>query len=363
MTPEGTRAILVANALGLALQSGRLPERARPRASELLEALAAPVRISVVGPPGVGKTAVVNLLVGAPAVPDTLTLGVLQLVHGPTRRAVLTLRSGSEIVVTDRDGLARAARADPAMARLESPLEVLKTVSLTELALPDGDVARTRALRWLAPRTDYTIWCTDGFDEGERAAWATVPKRMRDASILLRTRIDRFDEPFDVALARLRDWAGEDFPEVRVISAHLARIAQAQARLNRSVFRKAGATALMTHLMGFIERRRQGIGDQAQFLLAHHGLPITAETGPTPPEPDPDAAPEAAPDSDDTPDGGGGGGRGGGRSGSPLLRIDLHDVPLYQSAEAGPGPERPRRVSSLQGLDTFDFLNRDRNLR
>ncbi|MEM7490221.1 MAG: hypothetical protein AAF390_13955, partial [Pseudomonadota bacterium] len=312
MSTEDERIDKVINALRHALDGDSLPERARGRAQGMLDALVDPVRVSVIGPPDTGKTTIVNLLAGEEIVPRSLTLGVTKLVHGPFSRAIITMRDGGKHIVDDPRTLSQLARNDPAMTQLQAPLKSLRTISLTELSLPPGNQARRKALEWISSQTDFTIWCTQSFDDGERLAWGSAPDRMRDASLLLRTRADQIDASSDLALSRLEAVARGHFNDVQLISAYLARVARGQKPLNRKVFRRSGAAALMTRLMTFVERRREGIADQAQFLLAHHALPIVMDAPPAKDEPE-DEAPKRDP-----------------KDGPTVMRIDSRDIAMRQ---------------------------------
>ena len=75
--------LTVAQRLGRALDRGLLPAGGPAEAAErLIERLERPARIALLGLPGSGKSSILNLLVGAIVVPETLRLPTIVVQYG-----------------------------------------------------------------------------------------------------------------------------------------------------------------------------------------------------------------------------------------------------------------------------------------
>ena len=180
----------VQNRLAAALQSGAMPQAAETRGAQLLARLKAPVSVVVMGPPGSGKTSLVNLLIGRPVVPEGIDLPVTEIVSGPAARTVCTLPDGS---TRAGDGIVAPADLpnDTVLVRLELPVPVLDSLSLTEIRVAGSPAEQRAAVDWATRRADIVLWCTQDFDGGERDLWARVPETLKDHSYLVLTMADQ----------------------------------------------------------------------------------------------------------------------------------------------------------------------------
>ena len=254
------------------------------RAVTLRAALDAPARIAVIGPPRVGKTGVMNLLAGRPIVPDALSLGVVRLEYGEALGgATVTLRDGTVTRTRTGKELTAMARHDPALTVIAAPLRALRRFSLTEVALPWDAEAGRRAMRWLAPQVDLVLWCTETAAAGERAAWAALPDRQRDGTILVRTRADRIEDDPNAALKELAGRIDDGVAQMLALSAHDALASRSADGVDREAFRHAGGVALLGTVRRFLREREQGLADRASMLLEPIGFKVLSPDAPTAP--------------------------------------------------------------------------------
>ncbi|MEL6587131.1 MAG: hypothetical protein AAFQ50_10795, partial [Pseudomonadota bacterium] len=194
--PDPAAATLAA--LDRAIAAGQLPEDVAAKAAALAEKLRAPVRVTLAGLPGAGKSTALNLLAGEAFLPTKLSvqthsLPTLRLRQGPVNRATLTLTNGTqeEVFEDEADPEALAARDNLAFVDMTHDLPALARVSLMEIVSKADDQAQLKAATWAAPRTDITIWVSRTWTPREQSLWAAMPERMRANAILLRSHADQ----------------------------------------------------------------------------------------------------------------------------------------------------------------------------
>ena len=126
--------------LAQAVASGLLPASVQERAEKLLERLKTPVRVSLLGLPGSGKSTVLNLLLGAIAVPVNVPFPTLQLTYGDPAQSICTLPNGTKETVPHANGKT-IADLSPAFVEMQMPLPALGKISLLEVVTPDDPLA------------------------------------------------------------------------------------------------------------------------------------------------------------------------------------------------------------------------------
>jgi hypothetical protein len=166
---------------------GILPPSVASRAGRMRAALERPVRVTVFGLPGTGKTAVMNILAGAPVMPGVQGLPTTEVLGGPHPATELTLGDGRRI---RRDGLPTEddLALEPAFLRLTVPgAPGLQLLSLLEVVTDGsaGDLAA--AIRWALPRTDIALWCTERLTDADRVAWEAAPDELKDHAVMVLT--------------------------------------------------------------------------------------------------------------------------------------------------------------------------------
>lgn len=269
--PDGE--LTVAQRLGRALDRGLLPAGGPAEAAErLIERLERSARIALLGLPGSGKSSILNLLVGAVVVPETLRLPTIVVQHGDVARMVCTLTDGTTKILPGND-LAEVLPLAPALVTLEMDLPALKVISLLEVSAGPMEAEQKRAATWASKRADIVIWCTTSYLPKEQAVWESLPDAVKDNSFMFLTKVDLLGSR-DSAQAmhdRVELRAGEEFRQILSISAKQARAAVLPGgQVNRELFRDSGAGAVITAIKTRVQSGRRADTDTAELLLARH---------------------------------------------------------------------------------------------
>jgi len=129
-------------------------------AERLIERLERSARVALLGLPGSGKSSILNLLVGAVVVPETLRLPTIIVQHGDVARMICTLTDGTTKLLPGHD-LAEVLPLAPALVTLEMDLPALKVISLLEVSAGPMEAEQKRAeiarLESLQRRVDDAI--------------------------------------------------------------------------------------------------------------------------------------------------------------------------------------------------------------
>ncbi len=269
--PDGE--LTVAQRLGRALDRGLLPAGGPAEAAErLIERLERPARVALLGLPGSGKSAILNLLVGAIVVPETLRLPTIIVQHGDASRMACTLTDGTTRVIPGHD-LAEVLPLAPALVTLEMDLPALRVISMLEVSAGPMEAEQKRAATWASKRADIVIWCTTSYLPKEQAVWESLPDGVKDNSFMFLTKVDLLGSR-DAAGAmhdRVELRAGEEFRQILSISAKQARAAMpAGGPVNRDLFRDSGASAVIAAIKTRVQSGRRADMDTAELLLARH---------------------------------------------------------------------------------------------
>ena len=263
----------VAERLGLLLDRGLLAAGGPAEAAErLIERLERPARVALLGLPGAGKSAILNLLAGIVVVPETLRLPTIVVQHGPESRMICTLADGHNEVIPGSN-LSEVLHLAPALVTLEVDLPALKVITLLEVSAGPMEAEQRRATAWAQKRADIVIWCTTSYLPKEQVVWEDMPDVMKDNGFLFLTKVDLLGgrEAAQGMLERVELRAGEDFRQVLAISAKQARQAMlAPGGLDRDLFRDSGAGAVITAIKTRVQMARQADMDMAELLLARH---------------------------------------------------------------------------------------------
>lgn len=291
---------LIHDRLARTLGSGRLPEPASRRGAQLLARLGAPVSVVVIGPPGSGKSSIVNMLLGLSAIPETPDLPVLEIVAGARPRTVFELSDGSR---DHAEGMALGGPVpgDAVLARLELAAPVLNGMNLTEIRVAGSSCEQRAAVGLAVQRADIVLWCTQSFGPAEQALWAEVPDALKDHSFLVLTKADRLLMQGVLAdrLAELEPVVAEEFYSLFPVATLQAIAARAPgAQENPGLWKASGGRALTGAVMKQVETGRNADADSALLFLARFGIGDAAaapESGPPAqaganPAPEPGAA-------------------------------------------------------------------------
>jgi energy-coupling factor transporter ATP-binding protein EcfA2 len=268
----------LAQSLGVLLAEGTIPPAQVPHVETLVRQLTQPVRLTVMGPPGSGKSTLVNLLIGASALAPVRNLPTIEVVWGDTACCICTLPDGRERRMAAFDA-ATVASLSPRFVRIELPLPALRKISVMELALPSEQAEVERALSWAVGRTDIALWCTQRFGAGERLVWSGVDEAMQDHAYLLLTKADTLvaNGTLDPTLAQLRAGADQFRHVLAIATTEAIAARRADGSIDREQLTRSGGRALIAAIMRDIDMGRDAARDRAELVLHQFGQPVQAK--------------------------------------------------------------------------------------
>ncbi len=172
------------------LDRGGMPQSARLAGLGLLRRLSGPVRVAILGLPGSGKTSLVNMLVGAPLIPDDPAIPTLHLSYGKPPRLTATLTDGELTAIADLS-FKRLAGLSAQSAQIDIPAPLLQHFSLSDYVLPTDPPAQHEVLEQALRRSDIVLWCSEGYSQQDQALWSGVPDVVKDHAYLVLTKADK----------------------------------------------------------------------------------------------------------------------------------------------------------------------------
>jgi hypothetical protein len=261
----------VVETLSAALTSERIPGEARLHGARLLDRLKTPVNVVVMGRPQVGKSRLIQMLLGRPLPRPVADLPAFEVMHGPRDRQLL-LREESRIEDWT-DGARTELPEDAAMMRLELPVPLLTRMTLTEVAL-EGPPEEMRAVAdWAFDRADIVLWCTQGFDAIERALWAVAPDMLKDHSFLVLTKADHLlmKGQLQDRLADLSQIVAQEFHSLYPVATLQAISARAgTGQTGQDIWSASGGRALHDAVLRLVETGRRADADNALLFLSRY---------------------------------------------------------------------------------------------
>lgn len=260
----------------LALYPGTAPALAE-RADRMRAALDRPVRVTVFGMPGTGKSDVVNLLAGRRVLPDLYGLPTTEVSAGPDPLTEVTLSDGSRVFEEKLPDEITVAKA-PVFLRVSVPdapgllrFQLLEVV--TDGTLPD----LAAAARWAMPRTDIALWCTGRLGDADRAVWEASLDVIKDHAVLVLTGAQG-----PVPAGRpIRSGLPEGFRAAWPI--WRARLGQALDEGDPDAFAASGAAALVAAVAEIADAARSVDVEAAEVFLARYEPPELRPVAPSPP--------------------------------------------------------------------------------
>lgn len=264
-------------AIGLhrALESGSLPPEGRTIGQRLMTQLNRPTRVAVIGLAGSGKTSLINMLLGASLMPDLKGVAEVGLSYGATARVQVVMADGT---VRTGEGLVDASRIPPGAFRVsqELPDQRLKDWSFVEVS-PSHSGSERQLLDSVAKRSDIAIWCSQQFDDRERALWSHVPEHLKDHSFLALTRADRLYMKGELAerIARLQPVVTDEFLGLYPIATLQAAAARsAAAERNDPLWQSSGGKAFFEGIRQQVDQARMADLDHACLLLERYKVAL-----------------------------------------------------------------------------------------
>ncbi|MFK7751541.1 MAG: GTPase domain-containing protein [Sedimentitalea sp.] len=214
------------------VRAGALPARVQERAARLLDRLDRPILVAVLGPDGVGKSQLLDVLLG-------------QNIPRPGGTSVLLAPPGCG----DRFDL------NACVVEIESE-------DLTHMAFLD---VTGSGLDQALAKADIVLWCTHVFGSDEARIWAPVSDDLKDHSFLVLT---RFADHGAARLPSVQAVALEEFHSLFPVET-----AQTHSSLcnNQPVIgtldQRSGVAALRQAIIRLVEDGRRALEDAAQAVL------------------------------------------------------------------------------------------------
>lgn len=197
-------------------------------------------RIVVLGETNSGKSALVDVLIGAPALPPGLeALAGLptRVFHAPSQQLTVEMANGLKHDACANGAHAHdlASLADARTLHVGLPQPRLKSFELIDTApVQSSDSPPCDRVVDACRQAHLAIWCTtamQAWKASEQGAWGCLPQRLKSNAILAVTFKDAIQSGDDEArlLGRLRVQAAPHFQQVVVVSNRDAINARTQA--------------------------------------------------------------------------------------------------------------------------------------
>ncbi|SMX23328.1 hypothetical protein [Boseongicola aestuarii] len=268
--------------LQFALAAEALPKAAREHASLLLKRLSSPVRVSVLGLPGAGKSEILNMFIGQRLLPKDSKLPTTELTYGAVARIVVTGANGSRQVVEGLD-FDKARAVSPAFMRIEMPIPLLQRISLLEVVTDGSSSEFQSAIDWAVRRTDIALWCTQTFGPAEAKLWARVPDSLKDHAFLVLSKADELSAKSALTsrIADLETIVSEEFHSLFAVATLQAIKAHgANGAIDEAIYHASGGGALSAEILRHAERGRRADVDSAHLFLARYQIKSPSKTKP-----------------------------------------------------------------------------------
>ncbi|MEX0285950.1 MAG: hypothetical protein AB3N23_15190, partial [Paracoccaceae bacterium] len=257
----------LAEQLEQTLGQGNLKPDAQSWGMALVDRLKAPVQIVVMGPQGIGKSSVINMLAGAPVVPDIDSVPVLEIVGGAEESVTVEREDGSveetDALASDQSGAIRVTRT--------VPVPSLEECGFAEVNLSGTPLQNEAVLEWAIECADIVLWCTETFGPQERALWARVPDELKDHSFLVLTMADRqmMRGSLSDNIAQLEEVVAEEFLTLFPVATLQAIKAQSEPdHSHLGMWKSSGGKALRDAVFKRVEHGRLADQDNARLFLS-----------------------------------------------------------------------------------------------
>ncbi|PCJ09704.1 MAG: hypothetical protein COB16_03155 [Rhodobacteraceae bacterium] len=262
-----------------ALSQDGLPQDYFDWGNQLLRRLDKPVQVMVLGHPGSGKSAVIDMLLGRLVISRHPGNPIIEIGYGPEETTVFEARDGS---TTRQPGLLTDATTVPDTVRVmqELPDTQLLGHSFIEITLTGSTEHKHNTLQRAARHADVILWCSESFGPDEQQLWAAVPDEKKDHSFLVLTMADHqiMRGTLVDLLAELETTAAEEFLGVYPLAAVQAITAQtAGPSLNAGLWRSSGGKQLSSDVLKQVELGRASDVDQAEMLVRQFAPKITGQ--------------------------------------------------------------------------------------
>lgn len=256
------------------LDADTLPSAARDYARHLVRRLSQPVRVSVLGFPGSGKSQLVNMFLGEAIIPEGVVLPTTEYAYGDVAQMVVTGTDGAVVKVHGTDVSALSGRS-AAFLRIELPIEILRRINLLEVVTDGTQEELTSGVDWVVRRTDIALWCTQEFGKLEQSIWQRVPDSLKDHAFLVLSKADKLsaEKLLRERVASLETVVAEEFHSLFAVATLQAIRAYDNGVFDEAVFHASGGGALTSEVLRHAERGRRADFDSAHMFLARYHVP------------------------------------------------------------------------------------------
>ena len=216
--------------------------------------------VAIMGEFSAGKSTLMNLLLGEPALPTKVTATQLPPVWitcgqaGPARHDLAGTIEPMDIIEAGSVDL-----NDTAYITIQKRSEILELCDLIDMPGISDPNMSAEVWQRVLHNADAIVWCshaTQAWRQSEAAVWDTIPPKLQQRSLLLLTRFDKIRDSKDRrrVVKRVQREAGELFADIFPIS-----LTDALASGDKSeAWAKSGAEAFVLGLL-----------DQIHLLSAH----------------------------------------------------------------------------------------------
>ncbi|WP_195818948.1 hypothetical protein [Roseobacter sp. MH60115] len=233
------------------LSVGQLAPALTHQARALRDRLRKGVRVVLLGPKGVGKSHLRDVLLGE------------EVPGGPPGIAALS-------VCHD------AAHPDPGefdihAVTLRNPL--LDRTHVIDLAASEETGLPAERISWALSRADIALWCTQCFSQEEAALWAQASDHLKDHSFLVLTKADALAGAgtLHARVAALQAVAAEEFHSFFPTSTfHAHKALRAGQEVSEVQLAASGVLALRQSVSGLVASGQRADLDSALLFLQRH---------------------------------------------------------------------------------------------
>lgn len=236
----------------------------------LLEHLQKPTQITAVGQPGSGKSSLVRMLLGGMDLPSLSGVTIFELRGGDAETVEYEDLTGA---VQTSDGRATDLDLPDNLFRVIQtlPLPHLAERRLADVTWPSDKSLQSRVMDWLVETSDITVWCSEDFDDAERARWGRFPESLKDHGFLALTKADQLQMKgtLSTQTASFEEQDCEDFLALYPVASKQAIAAHKDGVVeDASLWAASGGKALYEGLAHQIDIARRADLDYADMLLA-----------------------------------------------------------------------------------------------
>lgn len=208
-TTDATQQVLAQ--LEQAIAAGGIAASYRKWAADLLGRLQKPVQVMIIGRPGVGKSGLIDALLGQPVLRGMSGTPEIHIAPGQTSRCYVEYYDGQS---EWRQGLLSEQGFDQPVARAyqELPDPTLAERNLIEIGLPETEPETQNVMKQAMDSADILIWCVRRFSQLDVKLLDVVPDRLRDHGFLVLMGADGHETgaaPAELQGSELRSLAAE----------------------------------------------------------------------------------------------------------------------------------------------------------